>query len=370
MEYRTFNGEKVSRLGMGNMRLPVLPGKPDKDIDYDKAAAIIDYGMSNGITYYDTAYVYHSGASESFLGDALVKRYPRDSFTIATKFNIRANPDYKAVFAEQLERLKTDYIDFYLIHALGDDKMREYIDSGSVAYFEEQKRLGKIRYFGFSSHASPETLAKFADYRKWDFAQIQMNYYDWLFGSAEKEYNILDERQIPIVVMEPVRGGRLAALTNETEALLKAAHPEWSVPSWALRWVKAHPRVMTVLSGMSALSQIEDNVKTFSDGYEMTTGDMELCEKVCGMFKNQVVVPCTSCRYCVDGCPSGIIIPEFLKVYNNYKLQGEWALHDAKNIESKGIPRDCVECGACIGQCPQGIKVPEFMKELAKAMEK
>lgn len=364
MEYKAFQDIQLSRLGMGNMRLPIVQGRKDTDIDKEKATEIIDYAMANGINYFDTAYVYHGGASEKFLGEALVDRYPRDSFYLATKFLIFASKDYKAVFEEQLSRLHTDYIDFYLIHGINNQIAQQYIDIGAVDYFMEQKKAGRIKYLGFSSHASTETLEKFAGHHAWDFAQIQLNYFDWLFGSTKQEYEILAEKNIPIMVMEPVRGGRLAGLTPDAEKMLKDAQPDWSVPSWALHWVKSLPQVQVVLSGMSNMAQIEDNVRTFSDEKTATKEEEALLFKACELFREQIKVPCTGCRYCCDSCPAQINIPEVLKIYNDYKLQGGWVLGRLKDIQSEGGPKDCVGCGACTQHCPQNIDVPAIMKEL------
>lgn len=364
MEYKEWNGQKISRLGMGNMRLPILPGQPDSMIDKEKAQAIIDYAMQQGINYYDTAYVYHSGKSEEFLGEALVDRYPRESFCLATKFFIMANPDYKAVFEEQLSRLHTEYIDFYLIHAVGDATAKQYIDSGAIEYFREQKKAGRIKYLGFSSHSSPEVLAMFADYEDWDFAQIQLNYFDWNYGTAKAEYEVLEQRGLPIIVMEPVRGGRLAKLTPETEAVLKEKQPSWSIPAWAFRWLKSLPQVQVVLSGMSAMEQIEDNIATFSDGKKISKEEETLLFEMCEKFHTQVRVPCTACRYCCDGCPAQINIPEVLKIYNDYKVDGKFALGRLEKVETKGQPADCIQCGACTSHCPQNIAIPEIMDEL------
>lgn len=363
METKAFKDITLSRLGMGNMRLPIK-GK-DSEIDYEKAQEIIDYGMSHGINYYDTAYVYHSGESENFLGTAM-KKYPRESFCLATKFFIAASEDYKAVFEEQLKKLQTEYIDFYLIHCINDGNYMRYIDGGSIDYFLEQKRLGRIKYLGFSCHSGLDALRTFADHHQWDFAQLQLNYYDWLYSNTKKEYEILTERNIPVVVMEPVRGGRLASLTPETEALLKAAHPDWSMASWAFRWVRTLPNVQVILSGMSNMEQIKDNVSTFSDGTEFTAADEKLLMEVCEKFRRQVVVPCTSCRYCCDGCPAEINIPEFLGVYSSARVDGLGGVKDkAGAVKSSGKPADCVSCGACTGHCPQNIDVPKFMRELA-----
>ena len=370
METKRFQGISLSRLGMGNMRLPVTGSDPGSPIDYPKAQEIIDYAMAHGINYYDTAYVYHGGESEKFLGQAM-KQYPRSSYYLATKFSITANPDYKAVFEEQLSRLQMDYIDFYLIHCLTDATCQSYLDSGAIEYFQEQKKQGRIRYLGFSSHAGVEALRTFADSHRWDFAQLQINYFDWTYRQTREEYEILTERNIPVMVMEPVRGGRLASLTPETEALLKAAHPDWSIASWALRWVRNLPNVQVILSGMSNLEQIQDNIATFQDTKALSHEDEALLMEVCQKFHSQVVVPCTACRYCTETCPVQINIPEYLKAYNTGKVEswGE-AVKEMANIESQGKPADCIACGACTGHCPQGIDVPALMKELAEKEEK
>lgn len=362
---RNFKDISLSCLGMGNMRLPVHSDKPDTPIDYEKAQEIIDYAMEQGINYYDTAYVYHSGESEKFLGKAMEK-YNRDSFYLATKFLYHANPDYKAVFKEQLERLQTDYIDFYLIHAVSDNVYENYINCGCIEYFLEQQRAGKIKYLGFSAHASVKVLEKFASHHQWDFAQIQLNYFDWLYGSAKAEYEVLCEKNIPIMVMEPVRGGRLAALSSQADALLQEKQPEWSDSAWAFRWLKSLPQVQVILSGMSTLEQIQENIQVFSDERAVTKEEEKVLFEACRAFRNQVQVPCTSCRYCTDGCPANINIPKLLSIYNRYKVDGKWALQEIDRIDSKGKPEDCLDCKACVAHCPQGISIPEMMKEMAE----
>lgn len=365
METRAFKDITLSRLGMGNMRLPTVENEPNAPIDRVRAQQIIDYAMSSGVNYYDTAYVYHNGESESFLGEALSK-YPRDSFYVATKFFIQANPDYKKVFEEQLQRLGMDHIDFYLIHGIFDNTWESYIESGAVDYFAGLKEEGKIRYLGFSAHTAPENLEKFADHRAWDFAQIQLNYYDWVFGSSKAEYEILQKRNIPVMVMEPVRGGKLATLPPNAEKLLVDAHPDWTIASWALRFVRALPQVQVVLSGMSSLEQIKDNVATFSDDVTFTKEDEAIVLEAAKSIHEELKVPCTGCRYCCDGCPSEINIPAFLDLYNEMKLVNDWNIGDRiATVESTGKPSSCIECGACTSHCPQSINVPAFMKELA-----
>ncbi len=368
MQNKAFRDISLSRLGMGNMRLP-QKDEPDRPIDAEKSQEIIDYAMAHGINYYDTAWVYNNGGSEKFLGPALSK-YPRDSYYLATKYMISATPDPVPTFEEQLRRLQTDHIDFYLLHCLSDSNIEDYLNSGCIDYFLEQQRKGRIRYLGFSSHASPETLERFASHHAWDFAQLQINYFDWNYGTAKAEYEILEKHNIPIMVMEPVRGGRLASLTPDTEASLKAAHPDWSIASWALRFVQSLPQVQVILSGMSNLEQISDNVNTFSGEVGLSGRDMALLMEVCEKFHTQVQIPCTGCRYCTDGCPMQINIPEFLKIYNTYKVDGAWALNEMKKVESQGQPSDCIGCGACSSHCPQNIDIPTLMKELAEAASK
>ena len=365
MKKKAFQDIELSRLGMGNMRLPsVDPKDPNAPIDYPEAFKIIRRAYEEGINYFDTAYVYNDGDSEKCLGEAM-KIFPRDSYYLATKFYIDANPDYEAVFEEQLRRLQTDRIDFYLIHCLTDANIDKYLDSGAIEYFLEQKKNGRIRYLGFSSHASVDSLRRFADHHAWDFAQIQLNYYDWNYAATKQEYQILAEKDIPIMVMEPVRGGRLADLTPQADQILKTAHPDWSIAAWALKFVKSLPQVQVILSGMSTMEQLEDNLATFADDESLDEEDMETLWKACDMFKNQIQVPCTACRYCCIGCPKEINIPSYLTLYNSYKVDGPWALAEASAIQSKGKPADCVGCGACTGHCPQNIDTPKIMVELA-----
>lgn len=359
---KPFKDIELSTLGLGCMRFPMM----DKDhIDYEKAHAVMEHAYQSGINYYDTAHVYQGGDSERCLG-MWMKNHPRDSIYIATKFNVDATEDYKTTFEQQLQRLQTDHIDFYLIHCLTDGNVDKYIDGGAVEFFKKQKELGRITYLGFSSHASVATLTRFVEYHSWDFAQIQMNYFDWVNGSTAKEYEVLEAHNIPIVVMEPVRGGRLASLTDEVEAMLKAAHSDWSMASWALRFVKSHPQVQVVLSGMSDLAQLNDNLATFSDPTALTAEEEALVLKAGELFKKQLQVPCTACRYCTPECPMEIDIPAFLKLYNTYKVDGPWALERMDCVESVGKPWDCIGCGACAGHCPQSIDIPAMMAELSK----
>jgi len=367
MNYKAYNEIKLSTLGLGNMRLPLVnPDDPKSPIDYKGAHEIIDYAMANGINYYDTAWVYNDGDSEKCLGEG-IKKYPRDSYYLATKYNIGAGVPYEEVFEEQLSRLHTDHIDFYLIHCILDGNVDDYLSNGCIEYFLEQKAKGRIRYLGFSSHAGLEALTKFADYRQWDFGQLQINYMDWQYGTAAEEYKILTERNIPVIVMEPVRGGALASLNAEAQAVLREAHPDWSDAEWAFRFVQSLDNVKVILSGMSNMEQISENIRVFSGDEGLTEADKESLMKACEIYRNRFRVPCTACCYCTSGCPASINIPEIMKIYNTWKTEGEDGIKEAlEGVKSEGRPTDCISCGACTSHCPQSIAIPDIMSELGE----
>ena len=370
MQYKKFKSSaKLSILGMGAMRLPVVGGDQG-NIDYEKAKAIIDRAYQGGVNYYDTAYIYHNGKSEEFLGKALAE-YPRESYYVADKFNLQAEPDYKKQFPEQLSRLNMEYIDFYLIHGIQDAWMDQFLECGALRYFDELKKQGKIRNLGFSFHASPDSLRKLLKIYPWDFVQIQLNYLDWYYGDAKELYEILEEAEIPIMIMEPVRGGKLANLTPEAEAILKEADPEASIASWALRFVMSRPQVLVVLSGMSNLEQMEDNLHIFSETACLTEEEEALVKKAADEFRSKVGVGCTACRYCTPNCPIGLDIPKILSLYNDVKLVNEeWRATFADAMPEGKRPEDCIGCGACTGHCPQSLDVPAVMKEMAEIRKK
>ncbi len=361
------DGIRLSRLGMGNMRLPVKSGEPGEPIDYEKAKAIIDRAMEAGVNYYDTAYIYHGGESERFVGKALAE-YPRDSYYVADKFNYQANPDYRAQFAEQLERLSMDRIDFYLLHGIQDYFVEDAISCGCISYFDQMKKEGKIKYLGFSFHGTPEALKRILPVYPWDFVQIQLNYYDWLYENAKTLYEMLDEAGIPIMVMEPVHGGLLADLGEQANGILKEAEPEQSIASWAMRWVKSLPRVQVILSGMSNLEQMNDNIRVISETEDVTEEEQKLIEKACGIVRTNTAVPCTKCRYCVPNCPMELDIPYLLSSYNDAKLGGAWRLGNLASVVGEKLPSACVGCGTCTKHCPQSFDIPKYMKELTEMM--
>lgn len=368
MQYKDYRDNiKLSRLGMGVMRLPVKDGN-DALIDYERAKHLIDLCMEQGINYYDTAYIYHGGKSEEFLGKALAE-YPRDSFYVTDKYNFQAEPDYRKQFGEQLVRLGMERIDFYLLHGIQDHFAEAMVRNGCIAYFDEQKRQGKIRYLGFSFHGTPQMLKSLLKLYAWDFVQIQLNYYDWYFQDAKELYEILEEAGIPVMVMEPVHGGLLADLTEEAAKELLAGDTEKSQASWAMRWVMALPNVQVVLSGMSDESQVMDNIKTFSEAQPLTEEDQERIQRAARIQHSSVAVACTGCRYCTPNCPQGLDIPFLLKNYNEAKIGGAWRIGHLKELPQEKQPAACIGCGACAEHCPQGFHIPQVLKELNKMLE-
>ena len=369
MRYHQFEDLQLSQLGMGAMRLPQTEPGFAKPIDEAKAMELVDFCITHGINYFDTAYIYHMGQSEVFLGKAL-KGYPRNSFYVADKFNVQAEPDYKKQFARQLDRLQMDRVDFYLLHGVTDKLISDYLDHGAPEYFREQKRLGKIRYFGFSFHGSPDALEQMLARGPWDFVQIQLNYYDWFHGTARALYEILRGHDIPIMVMEPVHGGMLADLPEAGRNLLLTAKPGATAASWAFQFLRTLPGIAVVLSGMSSLEQVKDNVQTFSHDKPLSEQEITLVRQVSDVIHGLYAVPCAGCRYCCADCPQQLDIPFLLAAFNEYKTGGEkslssWRLARLGALPENKRPSACIGYGACTAHCPQGLDVPAYMKEMA-----
>ena len=371
MIYSDFQNEKLSLLGFGTMRLPCLA---DGSIDENQVAEMTRLAMEAGVNYFDTAYPYHGGQSERVMGRVLSK-YPRDSYNLATKYpghqilSDGYNP--AAIFEEQLEKCGVDYFDFYLLHNVNEKSMEVYMDPqwGIVDYFKEQKRLGRIRHLGFSSHAQVEGLEKFLDYcgQDMEFCQIQLNYMDWMLQKAKEKYELLTARGIPVWVMEPVRGGMLASLREENSARLKAIRPEATDASWGFRFLQGLPNVKMVLSGMSNLAQMQDNLATFARRDTLNPEETELLLSIArGMMDS---IPCTACRYCCEGCPKGLDIPALLAVYNELRVTP--TVNAAMRVEflpEEKKPTACIGCGKCARSCPQNIDIPRALKELAEKL--
>ena len=389
MYYNEIAGVKVSALGMGNMRLPTFD-ENEKNIDREKAQEIIDYAYSHGINYYDTAYRYHSGQSEFFIGEALSK-YPRDTWYLATKFpghmivkkengvigftsGLTGWPDstVPAVFEEQLDKCKVDYFDFYLLHNVNEKSLPMYLDEdlGIVRYLQSEKEAGRIRHLGFSAHGSAELidslLTRFEGV--FEFVQIQLNYLDWKLQDAKSKYEVIVKHGLKVVVMEGVRGGRLAKLPEEQMEKLSAVRPEDSAARWALRFLQSLPGVAVVLSGMTALEQIVENVETFSEPCPVTEEEKQLLSEVADSMLSWV--PCTACRYCTEGCPKQLEIPKIIAAYNGVKHGDMMASYSLEGCDPAMDPTRCIGCGACTGICPQNIAIPDIMKEFAQMLKK
>jgi len=368
--------EKMPKLGFGLMRLPEKDGK----IDHDHLCRMVDAYLQAGMNYFDTAYVYHGGNSEKAIREALVKRHPRDSFMLATKLPawcLKNKADRDRIFNEQLERCGVDYFDFYLLHSIedgGNGDTYEKLDCFSWGL--QKKAEGKIRHFGFSFHGSPAYLIRVLNaHPEIEFVQIQLNYADWtnpVVRSGEL-YQILHDRNIPMIIMEPVKGGTLASLTPELEAKYRAVRPEASIASWALRFVGSLPGVMTILSGMSTWEQMEDNIGTFTRFEPLSEAERALVDEVRSIMLNVKQIGCTSCRYCTAGCPMNIAIPDVFRAMNTMTLYGDVfrpkAFYGGLLGQGHGRAADCIACGQCEGVCPQHLPIIDLLKQASEKLD-
>ena len=374
MIYSDFKDKRLSLLGFGTMRLPLLPDESG-EVDEEAVYEMVRYAADHGVNYYDTAYPYHNSKSEIIIGKAL-KQLPRESFYLATKYpghQISASYNPAETFEEQLKKCDVEYFDFYLLHNVYENSIGTYTDPkwGIVDYFVEQKRLGRIKHLGFSTHGLQDTLVEFLD--KYgdvmEFCQIQLNYLDWTLQDAKAKYELLTERGIPVWVMEPVRGGRLADLGEEANAKLTGYRPDESIASWAFRWLQGLPNVKMILSGMSNMEQMIDNVHTFEERKPLTEAENQTLFEIADGMKNSV--PCTACRYCCADCPKKLDIPRLLSLYNESRFSPSFNIGmtiDALDKESR--PMACIACGKCAKICPQKINIPEAMKEFSGILEK
>ena len=377
MIYRNFQDLKLSMLGFGAMRLPVLGGD-DSRIDEAAALRMVDTAMKNGINYYDTAWGYHGENSELVMGKALA-RYPRESFYVATKF-----PGYdasnwgkvKEIFPRQLEKLGVEYFDFYLFHNVCEMNIDAYLDDekyGIYSYLMEQKRQGRIKHLGFSCHGELDVLKRFLDaYGKdMEFCQLQLNYLDWTFQHGKEKVELLREWNIPVWVMEPLRGGKLVKLQPEHEAALKALRPDEEIPAWAFRFLESIPGVTVILSGMSSQEQLEANLATFAEDKPLNEAEMKALMDIAGQMLSRGTVPCTACHYCVSHCPMSLDIPYLLSLYNEHAYTGGGfiapmalsALPDDKQ------PQACLQCRSCEQVCPQQIKISEVLADFSAKLQ-
>ncbi len=374
MIYKDFQDLKLSALGLGCMRLP-LKDSSDADIDVDQTQKMVDYAMEQGINYYDTAWGYHDGNSEIVIGQAL-KKYPRESFFLADKFpgyDLSNMPKVTEIFPRQLEKCQVEYFDFYLFHNVCEMNIDAYLDEkyGIMAYLKEQKAKGRIRHLGFSAHGSYDVMKRFLEAYgdEMEFCQIQLNYLDWHFQDAEDKVKLLQEYHLPVWVMEPLRGGRLASLDEASAAKLKSLRPDESIPAWAFRFLQTVPGVTMVLSGMSNFDQLKENIKTFSE--ERPLNDTEMSGLLSMADSMASGVPCTACHYCTSHCPQELDIPSLIKLYNEHTFSGGGFIAP---MALSALPEDkqpsaCIGCRSCEQVCPQQIKVSEIMADFAEKLK-
>lgn len=375
MIYRDFQDLKLSALGLGTMRLPLIDGKYDQ-IDEAAAAEMFAYAMEQGINYYDTAFGYHEGQSEIVTGK-LLRQYPRESYYIATKFpgyDLSNMTKVEEIFEKQLEKTGLDYFDFYLFHNVNETNIDAYLDPqyGIYEYLLEQKNNGRIRHLGFSTHGDLDVMKRFLDAygEHMEFCQIQLNYVDWTLQKAREKVELIASYNIPVWVMEPLRGGKLANITDEDKQELAALRPDETVPAWGFRFLQSIPQVTMVLSGMSNFTQLKENIETFSQDKPLNETEMNGLLHVADNMMKRIVLPCTACRYCTEKCPQGLNIPALLEIYNEYCFTGGGFLPamQLSVIPEDKQPKACIGCRSCEAVCPQQIKISEAMKDFAEKM--
>ncbi len=372
MEYRKMENidVKTSLLGFGCMRFPT---NPDRSINEEETLAMVDKAYQAGVNYYDTAYPYHDGKSEVMIGKALA-RYPRESFYLATKLPVWAvekKEDVGKYFKEQLERLNMEYVDFYLLHALDKERWEKIKKVGMLEYCEKLRAEGKIRYLGFSFHDDYEAFEEIITSYKWDFCQIQLNYMDKDEQATTKGVALAEKLGIPLVIMEPVKGGSLASLPEDITALFKEERPDDSTTSWALRYVGSFPNVKVILSGMSDMEHVEDNLKTFNKFEVLSDKEQEIVDQVAKTLHSRVQNGCTGCRYCMP-CPAGVNIPGCFGIWNEYhvyqnvkKTTYKWT----RDIKEEERAKNCIKCGKCEKVCPQKINIREDLERVQRELD-
>lgn len=379
MQYRTFKDLNLSLLGFGAMRLPVIDGD-DAKVDVEQTMRMVDHAMEHGINYYDTAWGYHGEHSEEIMGKAL-RRYPRDSYYLADKFpgyDLANIPKVKEIFATQLQRTGLEYFDFYLLHNVCEMNIEQYLDPqyGIMEHLLEQKKAGRIRHLGFSTHGELPVLKRFLEVYgdEMEFCQLQLNYLDWIFQHGKEKVELLKEYDIPVWVMEPLRGGKLAKLSDEQEQKLKALRPQEEIPAWAFRFLQTLPEVKVILSGMSNEEQLHANIATFEEDQPLDEKEMKALLQVAAELADERSVPCTACHYCTDHCPQGLDIPRLIELYNEHVLTTKAGLFGfIAPMAMAAIPADkqpaaCLHCGSCEQVCPQQIKISSVMDEFVKVL--
>ena len=365
------------KLGFGLMRLPLLDSNNAGSIDIEQLKQMVDLFISRGFTYFDTAWMYNAFQSEHAIKDALVSRYPRDSYTLATKLHhgfLKTKEDRDRIFNEQLNKTGVEFFDYYLLHDMGTDAYQKLTDLDCFNWILDKKARGLVRHIGFSCHDTPEFLDKaLTEHPEFEFVLLQINYLDWDSAGIQsrKCYEVCVKHGKPVYVMEPVKGGTLAHVPEAVEKMFKECHPDWSIPSWAIRFCASQPGIRMVLSGMSSLAQMEDNSAFMQEFEPLSEQELALVRKAVDMINASIAIPCTGCAYCVDGCPMNIQIPKYFSLYNadkqdsdakGWKSQGEY--YD-RLTHVFGKASDCVGCGQCEEICPQHLPIADHLKEVA-----
>lgn len=375
MIYKEFQELKVSALGMGAMRLPVIDGIY-ANIDEKETEKMVAYAMKQGINYYDTAWGYHDGQSEISMGKALSK-YPRESYYLATKFpgyDLSNMGKVEMIFEEQLKKCGVKYFDFYLFHNVCEMNIDAYLDPkyGIFNYLMKQKENGRIHHLGFSAHGSYDVMKRFLEAYgdKMEFCQIQLNYLDWSLQDAKAKVELLEEYHLLVWVMEPLRGGSLCKLSEEDEARLRALRPEEKIPAWAFRFIMSIPNVKVVLSGMSSYEQLVDNIQTFEEEKLLSTEERNILLGIADEMIKKKILPCTACRYCTSHCPKKLDIPSLLALYNEHSFTGGGFIAPMalRALQEGKKPSACIGCRSCEKVCPQQIKISEAMTDFAQKM--
>lgn len=374
MIYSDFQGIKLSGLGLGMMRLPVVDGN-DSIVDEVKAAEMIDYAMKNGINYYDTAWGYHSGNSEITAGKFL-SAYPRENYYLASKFPGYDNsnmPKVKEIFEKQLEKCQTSYFDFYLFHNVYEGNIDDYLNPefGILDYLLEQKKNGRIRHLGFSAHGDLDVIQRFLDAygEHMEFCQLQINYMDWHFQNAKEKTELIQRYNIPVWVMEPLRGGKLADAPENMKKEMLAMRPDESIPAWAFRFLQSIGATM-VLSGMSDMKQLKENIAVWETDKPLSPEEFDRIIALADYETQKGGLPCTACHYCTSHCPQELPIPELIALYNEHKITGGGFLAPMAvgSMPQNKRPANCIGCQNCEQVCPQQIKISKAMKEFSEAI--
>ena len=368
----------MKKLGFGLMRMPTLDKANQADVDIEQVKAMVDRFLEKGFTYFDTAWMYNGFASEGVAKTALVDRYPRDRFTLATKLHagfFNSLEDRDKVFNAQLEKTGAGYFDYYLLHGIEASSLPKYERFDCFSWLLDKKAKGLVKHAGFSFHDSAELLDQIlTQHPEMEFVQLQINYLDWesQWVQARACYETATKHGKPVIVMEPVKGGTLARVPGEVEKLFKDHDPKASVPSWAIRVAASLDNVMVVLSGMSSIEQMEDNLSYMADFTPLTEEEKALCHKAAGIINAQIAIPCTGCSYCTEGCPMKIAIPQYFSLYNEdmreHLEEKGWTVNftNYNTLAGKFVKaKDCIACGQCEGVCPQHLPIIENLKAVS-----